>query len=224
MSVELAEDFFKRDLSAAELDALEASLADDPAVAERLLAGAEEQYRGTGLPEPRWDERGPSRGKGWLWLAALAVGGGLLAYNLPREARSVSVVDTDEKAFSVAEPARPFAEGPSEGVSLDLETPVPAAHSDAPSEGVPVPGRSGRSLGVVLRLREATRVSVQVLDRQGRLRRRLFDGGVGSGERRFEWDGLDDAGGAVEPGSYQVRISGPGLEMSKRVELRSLRR
>jgi flagellar hook assembly protein FlgD len=86
------------------------------------------------------------------------------------------------------------------------------------------PHQQGRRLGVVLRLREATELSVRVLDGQAQLRRRLFNGTVEAGEHRYEWDGTDDQGRRVEPGSYLVRITGPGVDMSKSLELRPARR
>lgn len=216
MSTQLAQAFFERDLSESEMDALEASLDASPEAAEALLASAERRYRATGLPEPRWDER-RSRGRGWLWaLLALGVGAGATVASLRPQRPEVAFIGQEEEALPVTAAYRP--------------APAPAAEAGAPApRGVRVaaladPHQQGRRLGVVLRLRETTELSVRVLDAQARLRRRLFNGLVDAGEHRYEWDGTDDSGRRVEPGSYQVRITGPGVDMSKSLELRSASR
>jgi flagellar basal-body rod modification protein FlgD len=51
----------------------------------------------------------------------------------------------------------------------------------------------------------AAKITVTVLDAQGRAVRSLAGGGA-SGENLVRWDGLDGAGRRMAPGSYQIRV------------------
>lgn len=214
MSTQLAQAFFERDLSEAEMDALEAGLDASPEAAEALLSAAEQRYRATGLPEPRWDER-RSRGRGWLWaLLALGLGAGAAIYALRPQRSEVALIGPAGEALPIK-----AAYAPSPAPAADEEAAAPAEPRAQAQPGADA-HQQGRRLGVVLRLRESTELDVRVLDGQARLRRRLFSGRVEAGEHRYEWDGTDDRGRRVEPGSYRVHITGPGVDMTKALELR----
>lgn len=219
MSRELANAFFERDLTPAEADALEASLESSPEAAEALLAAAEASYRATGLPEPRWSARRPGlgrMGRGWFVAALLLGGGALFALKANRTSARVYDVAEAEGDMPVVEvvqaDARALEAAPDAGAA------APAAAASAPIEEA---ARQGSRLGVVLRLKEAQSLKVQVFDAQGRAVRTLFDGRAEAGERRYEWDGLDALGSRLGGGDYQVRVSGPGIALTRPLKLRS---
>lgn len=217
MSRELATALFERDLTPAEADALEASLESSPEAAEALLAAAEASYRATGLPEPRWSARRPARlGKGWMIAALLLGGGALFALKASRTSARVFDVSEAEGEMPVVQAVqvdvRALDEAPLEAVTVD------AAPEAAPSEDS---ARQGSRLGVVLRLKEAQSLKVQVYDAQDKPVRLIFEGRAQAGERRYEWDGLDGRGKRLPAGDYQVRVSGPGIALTRPLSLRA---
>lgn len=214
MSRELATAFFQRDLTPAEADALEAALESSPEAAEALLAGAAAHYQATGLPEPRWAQRRPARvRKGW-WLAALLLSGGaLFALNRGRSSAKVFEVREAEGDLPVVELLKAEA--------IDEAEPDPAAVETPQAKAAPAPTRQGLRLGVVLRLKEDTRLGVKVYDSQGQARRQLFDGLAAAGERRYEWDGRDEKGRRLPAGTYEVRVQGPGIALVRPVKLKA---
>lgn len=218
MSRELATAFFERDLTPAEADALEASLESSPEAAEALLAAAEASYRATGLPEPRWAQRRPARlGRGWMLAALLLGGGALFALKASRTSARVFDVAEAEGDMPVVEAvradARALDQAPAETAPLGSAAPAAAAAQDAT--------RQGSRLGVVLRLKEAQSLKVQVYDAQERPVRLIFEGRAQAGERRYEWDGLDGQGKRLPAGDYQVRVSGPGIALTRPLSLRA---
>lgn len=58
----------------------------------------------------------------------------------------------------------------------------------------------------LLKLIGPAAVEVRILDLQGRVVRRVFDGERAGGRSVHTWDGLDDSGGTVAPGSYIYRV------------------
>ena len=67
----------------------------------------------------------------------------------------------------------------------------------------------------LLKLTRLAWVRVDIYDLTGQLRRRVFDGEEGNGAQRHEWDGLDEEGRAVSPGTYlyQVRVGADRKEV-----------
>jgi hypothetical protein len=212
MSQALASALFKRDLSEAEMDALEASLERDPAVAERLFSEAEAQYRATGLPEPRWDERQEPRGRGWILAGALLLGGGMAALALRPAPHRVCVVSVDDQDLPVVSAPRQLA-----GDATAAPRPAHAGPAPAPVHD------QGRRLGVVLRLDQDTPVRVEVRDGQGALVRQLFNGILSAGQPRVEWDGLDARGRPAAPGDYQILVIGPHRTQTRPLRLKAAR-
>jgi hypothetical protein len=64
---------------------------------------------------------------------------------------------------------------------------------------------------VSFHLRDATDVSVDLFDVQGRLARRLGTGLLPAGQNQVTWDGLGKTGSPVPAGMYLCRISGKGV-------------
>ncbi len=62
-------------------------------------------------------------------------------------------------------------------------------------------------------------VKLGLYDVGGRLVRSLVDRKIRHGEGQFTWDGTDQAGHRVSPGSYWVRLKAPGVNLSKSVRV-----
>jgi flagellar hook assembly protein FlgD len=56
-----------------------------------------------------------------------------------------------------------------------------------------------------------------VLDMQGRRVRTLWSGPLARGLTTVQWDGRDQAGRALAPGSYTIRFRSPGAVMDRRI-------
>jgi hypothetical protein len=63
-------------------------------------------------------------------------------------------------------------------------------------------------------------VRLDLFDVTGRLVRRLVDAPAGSRAVRVAWDGRDDAGTLVAPGTYFARLAAGGEREEARVVLR----
>ena len=63
---------------------------------------------------------------------------------------------------------------------------------------------------IPFRMSSAGRVRIEVWDTSGRLVRRLLDRQHAPGEHQVTWDGADDAGRAMAPGAYFLRMSVDG--------------
>lgn len=64
-----------------------------------------------------------------------------------------------------------------------------------------------------------TRLEVCVFNTEGRLVRKLFQGGAGPGPCTLTWDGKNDLGSDVSPGVYLVRVRAGGKEASAKAVL-----
>jgi hypothetical protein len=118
---------------------------------------------------------------------------------------AVSARDTRNRPVSlgrVAADTRPPAELP-RAVELAPSYPNPVTHATTVVFGVP---RAGVA-------------KLAVFDIQGRAVRHLVDGALGAGWQRLSWDGRDDAGNAVLPGAYVIRLSVDDRTISKPVRL-----
>jgi hypothetical protein len=62
-------------------------------------------------------------------------------------------------------------------------------------------------------------VTLEVFDVGGRRVRSLVDRKIRSGEQFFVWDGTDQVGRRVAPGSYFVRYRAPGVEESASIRI-----
>lgn len=222
----LVEEYFKRDLSAAEEAQLAKLLAGSPEAALKIAEGMAGLYRQGGQAEPSWPERplptGRWRGAGpWiklsllvllnLGLIALAVHllGTLLQTRTPVPAASVTV----EYALSPqAEPRRKTARvaippqaGPAASATLPhvLPPPLPAPQT-APA--LPIIGRQFEQLSVVVDNPQEGLATVKVFDSSHNLVRRLYTGILPAGKQTLTWDGRTDQGGTAPPGTYRLEV------------------
>ncbi len=69
------------------------------------------------------------------------------------------------------------------------------------------PNPSTADVVIATELQHRSRLVVDVLDAQGRLVRRLYDGEPPVGPFRMRWDGADGQAGRVPPATYWVRLA-----------------
>jgi len=206
MSADLIQDYFRRDLDAAEEEALAQQLQASPEAAERFAALAAGDYKGFALPEPGQAAQGGGRAR---WLALLAIGIGLatagtvLWKGRPDGRGSVAVIqDAQDDGFAVVErpePARP-AEAPSAAPAEAARLLVQAQTPRGPFE-VRVAGAKAQSGGV--------------FNAQGR---RVADL-VMLDSRHFRWDGRLEDGKPAGAGPYQLRLDAEGRQLRQWVEI-----
>jgi FlgD Ig-like domain len=63
-------------------------------------------------------------------------------------------------------------------------------------------------------------VKLDIFDVSGRQVKTLVDRNQRSGQREFVWDGTDQGGVKVSPGSYYLRLQAPGIEESRSLRVR----
>ena len=208
---DLAQEFFKRDLSDAEWKALGQQLAREDAAADQFLASAQAYHAGLGLPEPSGKPFKPG-GAGGLggamgsvgsWVGALvlgaALGGTVVHFWFPAEAPApapqVQVVPTPFPTIAVA---------PAHG-----RPNLPQPTLQAPPQGASAPRVASQGfpgLAAVVHLASQGLVTARVLDAQGQELRVLFAGVLEAGSWSFAWDGRDEAGSVLPPGRYTIEV------------------
>lgn len=96
------------------------------------------------------------------------------------------------------------------------EGPVPPAREPLQP---PVPNPMSSSTSVQYSVARTGRVSLTVLDVNGRLVRRLLDGPRDAGSASVTWDGRGESGSRLGPGIYFIRFAAPGTLSTRRVVL-----
>jgi hypothetical protein len=206
---DLRAEFFKRDLGPDEDATLAAQLdgaSDEEAAGFARLA--EQDYQAMGLPRPVWPE--PKRRR-WPLLAFALLGAGAAAW--------LWVSVNADSARTVALPAGTAPD-------LDLAPPAPERPQAAPAPEAPAPAprvapklqvRAGAG-GFAARLQPSVdgASTLQVLDRQGRVLRRL----AADAQGQWLWDGQDGAHMTVAPGAYQFRVDAGGRALTQWVQVR----
>jgi hypothetical protein len=76
-----------------------------------------------------------------------------------------------------------------------------------------------RQVGIGYRVPQDGWVDLQVFDVGGRKIRTLVDRNVRAGDYRFVWDGTDQGGREVAPGTYYIRFSAAELERKAAVQI-----
>ena len=74
--------------------------------------------------------------------------------------------------------------------------------------------QEGNALKVSIETQKTESVVVNVLNSQGLLVRRLYQGSWEAGNHQVDWDGKDDLGNPVLPGDYTVTVNAEGKTMS----------
>lgn len=244
MKTDLAGAFFERDLSDAEWRELGRQLADEEAVADRFLDGAAAYYASLGLPEPRLPKHGGGFG-GWagglkgLWLGlglGLITGGGaawlLMRPDAPLPpAPALPLPPTAPEPAAAAPapiaPTAPIQARPKALVRASSATEAEplsrATLSEPPARSVAArPMSQGfPGLEAVIELASQGLVTAKVLDPQGREVRQLFAGVLEAGRFSFGWDGRDEAGRGVAPGTYTIEVREGSRALRRSVELKA---
>jgi len=83
----------------------------------------------------------------------------------------------------------------------------------------PSPNPAHGATTIRFALAHAGHARVTVLDAQGRRVATPLDAGLAAGSFEARWDAHDDAGGAVSPGVYFVRLELPGASQTRRVTI-----
>jgi hypothetical protein len=107
------------------------------------------------------------------------------------------------------------------GPVLELSTAVPGTRElDADLHhfyGIPNPAHSSVRIRFVLH--RAGTARLEVFDAAGRQVRRLLDAVVTAGQHDVVWDGRDNRGHSMPPGSYTYRLIAEGRTLSRRLVL-----
>lgn len=211
MAKDLVKDFFKRDLSDAELDALQKRLASSEE-ALRFSSEAERFHRSLGAAVVAALALKLAKvGKGGsLWSGAgVSAAGKALALKTVLVVAGAGVVSVGAvQAYKTY----------TKPVPLPVVETVTAPPAPVPA---PVAPKHGNQVALKLDLQVAARVSAMVLDEQKNLIRDLGTQAMDAGPHRLVWDGYTDDGQVPAPGRYQVVVRWNGKEAGKWVELRS---
>lgn len=207
----LIEQFFERDLTEAEAQSLEDSLAASSADAAVFGDRLRSQYLALGLPDPMtpthsipWGHGGAGLTKAALGLLAMAALGTATWMFWPKPA-SVSV------PFQQAAPApiAPAVKGKTEPLA-----PPPLAVPERV-----IAGEEGNRLSVVVELQRTAPVKVSILGTEDRVVRTLYTGRLDAGKWSLYWDGLKDDGSKAPAGTYRIQVESGASRMTKKVSL-----
>jgi len=208
----LAEEFFKRDLTEDEAQRLEELLENSPEDAQRFGQGLEQQYLSLGLAVPTIPGHfGPALPKaGWGLLkslvAAALTGAGLLTWAYwPKPAAVLSV--PTPKSILPQTLSRPKAQLPPPPIEM------PQRLTGA--------GQEGNRLSVVVELDHPAPVQVRIFDPANREVRDLYQGNLQAGKWSIHWDGLLTDGSRAPAGNYRIQVQSGTAEMSKDVSIES---
>lgn len=119
----------------------------------------------------------------------------------------------------VEAPAQPVAEEGTteEGTQAETvpEDGAPSTHGLPAASAKSAPSSSkGESLRVAIRSDKDAQALITIYDANGNLVRDLFRGNVQAGDRYVDWDGKNDLGIPVPPGSYNVVLDLNGKKQS----------
>jgi len=211
---DLIQEFFNRDLTEAEQEALSKLLEGSPDAALRYESLLEQNYLATGLPQPTLPEglqSLPQPGNGSLpwWTGSLkfvAVGlvaAGIALWKFWPEPKPVTPLSTQQvPALPAARPAQPEAIHP-----------LPIRPSAAQ------PAQEGQELSVLVDVPRKSLVTVHILNEQGKEVRNLYTGFVEAGRWSFRWDGLLENGETANTGHYRIDVQSGATHQSKDIQI-----
>ncbi len=196
---DLAAEYFKRELSQAEEEALAAQLRESPEAAERFLDAAEADYRRLGQPEPRQ----PFRFTRAYWLAAAVIMAAGAWMSIRPEAISQELPAYEERS------------------AVLKEDPAPSRPQPGPADSLAKAQLNLRAEGSRFYLSLAgsapSGAAAVVQDGWGRKVRELPKGGEG-----WVWDLQDGRGKAVKPGRYLMKLEAQGMKWTRWVDVLSV--
>jgi hypothetical protein len=216
---DLVQEFFKRDLSEAEQEALSKLLESSPEAAsnyERLL---EQNYLATGLPQPTLPkglQSLPHPGAGGItslggsikiFLVVLAAAGVALWRYWPQTKVEITT-PLQQPVQQVLEERQTVHVKPAE------KNPAPVQPALAP------PNQEGQELSVVVDAPQRSLVTVRILDPAGKEVRALYTGFVEPGRWNFKWDGLLGNGEAAGAGDYRIDVQTGAAHQTKDIRIK----
>jgi hypothetical protein len=189
---DLNKEFFERDLSPAEEEALaqELELSDEACAA--FAAEAEADYHKSGFAAPNSGQ--PHR---WRWMAGgavLALGLVWAAWPTAQEPKVVRAAVEDQAFQEQAQP-----EAPRHAAPQSVQEAVAVAAPDRLEVS-----REGSGFVLSVHANTAGTGRLQLLDLQGHVLRSLFSGPLQTGTWAFRWDGAGADGRALMPGQYRL--------------------
>jgi hypothetical protein len=202
----LVEEFFKRDLSETEAQALEDLLETSSGDAMRFGAKLRGEYLSLGLPDPQTPSPSmatASHSLTWVKAFLLTAAFAGLAATAWRFSSKPAIVPI------------PHA----------VALPIITRHREAlPPPPVAIPERltstaEGNRLSVVVELGKAAPVKVSILGPNHQTVRALYDGNLQPGKWSLHWDGLLDDGSKAPAGDYHIQVRSGSSEMSKTVSI-----
>lgn len=215
---DLVKEFFERDLTEAEHEAMARLLEQSPEAALDYERRLEQYYLATGLPQPTLPQSlrylpktgggGWISGSGWIKLMALglAMGGALW------------------KFWPATKVEIPVTVHPQAARQVPVE---PALRSVRPEAGRPLPFhpaagglQEGKELSVVLDAPRKSLVTVRILDDRDKEVRDLYTGFVQPGRWAFRWDGLLENGEPADAGRYRIDVQSGATHLTKNIQIK----
>src|SRR5665213_37367 len=207
---DLIHEFFERELSEAESDALSEQLRQSTDASLRFEGLVENHYAATGLPLPELpaslknlplNPGGLGTALGWKLFAVLIAAG--LGYAVLKFWPSSSIV--------------PISVVPAPIISQSQ----PAAAKLLPVQPQKVePTVTGEELSVVVGAQAKTLVTVRILNQAGQEVRDLYTGFVQPGQWSFRWDGDLSNGAPATAGQYQIDVQTGALHQTKNIRIK----
>lgn len=214
----LVDEFFKRNLTEPEAEALDHLLEQSPEEASRFAQRAEQEYFSLGLPAPQLPAHliPPLVPAGLSPLLSTLLAGGFLSV----AAMTWWFWPTPKPVLLAPSPARESVPMPK--AALPAAVPVKEALT-APPPAIPEPvttaTREGNRLNVVVDLDNPAPVKVGVFDPQGRWVRTLYAGNLAAGRWALRWDGKLADGSRAPAGEYQIEVESGSHRMVRAVSL-----
>ena len=220
---DLLQDFFKRDLSESELDALETALKGSPEAALGFEAQLELYRQKIGMPHQPLPEslrslpkQGGSigwSGAGMRWLIAAVLGAGVLGTAVWKFWPNPSPVKVSASAPVPAVASTVMA-------SID-KSPVKTIAKLASLQPQSAATKTvDNGMRVIIHTAQAAPVTVRILDQGGKEVRALYSGMVQPGEWIFQWDGLLPDGQSAPPGGYKIEVQSNGRHLTKDISVK----
>ena len=234
---DLLMDFFERDLTDVEDQALADSIASSPPQSLRFAELARDAYLQTGLPNE--DGSNGSSGSGTslrLWgpitlkiILLLSASGFLLfsIYRLLHEPPSPSsaLALTVVKKIAPSLPNPVFSKAPALSPLKKAATyppPLPLTKVGMVKPMAYDLSQKYEGLDIMVEQKNAGLVTVRALNSSGREIRLLFAGMLKQGKWDFQWDGKLDSGPLAQPGTYRVEVQSGKDILSKEVVIQGM--
>lgn len=212
---DLVEQFFQRDLSEAEHEALSKLLERSSEAALNYQSLLEQNYLATGLPLPTLPKglrSLPRVGSGGF------SGGGILfkLFLVGLTATGVALWKfwPQSKAFIPATVQQAPAKSSVSSIIHRVKQAVPF------KPVVAGPSQEGQELSVVVNTPQKSLVTVRILDSRGQEIRALYTGFVDPGHWAFQWDGLLQNGKAAGAGNYKIDVESGTTHQSKDIQIK----